>query len=242
MIDIIFTHETDDDGMINADLVVFADPVNTFGIKRNDTDQVLVPAGTPLPNLGPGIYQYGLVEPVSSLAYTYWIRWTFLGVTQSREFNVTGVLAIPLSIYFTWDEFVRRWGLKNIAIASNKQNVNANPDMNAVQDAFDYAYGEIQESFRGSMYSIPLSFVPNAGVVPPRVKRWAMIIAYADLYDVRGWTDQDRTGNKISKLLKNTYDEMGLYRAGVRILPAVADATSGGNLVVGAASVITEDV
>lgn len=102
----------------------------------------------------------------------------------------------PISLYFTWQQFVNRFGLTNIIKVSNKDTTmqgptnaqpipNGQPNWYAVQDAFNYATDKIHDILQGGILKIPLDFTNNAGVIPIRVGRWAMIIAYCDLLNMR---------------------------------------------------------
>lgn len=129
------------------------------------------------------------------------------------------------SPYFTLQQFYNRWGEKNVRIASNKDNTTLTPNYDAIQDSFDYAASELTRAFMGGIYAVPLDFTPNGGVVPKTVSRWAMVIAYADLYDARGQDEKDKVWNKISTQLKAVYADMAMHRVGlVQMLATVATA------------------
>jgi len=63
-----------DETLTNAASVVFEDPDAEFGLKRTDTDEVLVDAGTAFTNPSTGVYQYELDDPAEELGYEYWIK------------------------------------------------------------------------------------------------------------------------------------------------------------------------
>jgi len=65
------------DGAPAAGLDVrLSDPTGTYGIKRNDTDAVVVPAGTAMTDLGGGSYGYTFDDPAPDLTYTGWVEYT----------------------------------------------------------------------------------------------------------------------------------------------------------------------
>lgn len=71
-----------DGALVDAEDVDFANQASTFGIRRTDTNEVLVAAGTPIPRTGPGQYEYPLTDPVSGgLIYEYYIRVLYEGET-----------------------------------------------------------------------------------------------------------------------------------------------------------------
>lgn len=79
---------TIDGTLTNATSVVMSDPTNTYGLKRTDTDAILVANNTALTNVSPGVYQYNLTDPEDGLSYDYWIKVTYSG--QTYHFNLQG--------------------------------------------------------------------------------------------------------------------------------------------------------
>lgn len=74
----------------NATSVELSDPTGSFGIRRSDTNEILVAAGEPLDNMGEGLYSYTLVEPVNGLTYEYWIKAVYDNETYHVEYSITG--------------------------------------------------------------------------------------------------------------------------------------------------------
>ncbi len=120
---ITFKHSTDDDGLIDVTSVEMSNEAATIGLKRDDTDEVLIAAGTPIPSTGdPGIYQISFDEPASNLTYTYWLKWVFDGATYYREVTVDGstVPADSVSWYYADQQSVEDLiGFANLRISSN---------------------------------------------------------------------------------------------------------------------------
>ena len=67
----------------------------TYGVKRNDTDAVVVAATTAMVETasGSGIYTYSFTQPATDLTYTYWVKWVYGGETFYDEHSVIG--AVP---------------------------------------------------------------------------------------------------------------------------------------------------
>jgi hypothetical protein len=65
------------------------------GIIRNDTNEVIVPAGTDIPKVSTGVYQYTFDEPdgVLNLSYLYTIEWVYSGETYRDTKIVYGVVS-----------------------------------------------------------------------------------------------------------------------------------------------------
>jgi hypothetical protein len=205
---------------------VFEDPTATYGLRRTDTAAVITPptvSVTAMTNSSTGVYTYTFEDLLPSIPYEYWLKTTYLTSVIRINRTFTGgadVASSAESPFFTTQQFLDRWGEKNVRIASNKDNTSAVINYDALQGSFDYATSEIYQAFRGGLYAIPLDFTPNDNIVPATVQRWAMIIAYADLYDARGQDERDRAWNKISTQLKAVYADMGMCRVGLKELPA----------------------
>lgn len=70
--------------------VTLADPADTFGVKRNDTDAVVVADDTAMTKQSTGIYQHSFTEPALGLTYTAYIKVVYDGATYSFERQLTG--------------------------------------------------------------------------------------------------------------------------------------------------------
>jgi len=71
--------------LVDADSVVLSDRTGTYGVKRDDTDAVVVAAGTAMTKTGTGIYTYSFDEPAPDLNYTYVVKWVYNGTTFFDE-------------------------------------------------------------------------------------------------------------------------------------------------------------
>lgn len=93
--------------------VKLSDPTDTYGVKRNDTDGVVVANNTSMTKVSTGTYSYTFTEPVASsvLTYTYWVEWVYEGETYQEEGTVTGaspdndlIATRDYNKYLTWLE------------------------------------------------------------------------------------------------------------------------------------------
>ena len=66
----------------DADGVVLEDPNGEFGVLRADTEVIIVSAGTVVPNVETGVYEYELAVAPLGLTYVAWIKWTKDGVSN----------------------------------------------------------------------------------------------------------------------------------------------------------------
>jgi len=82
----------------NVTSVVLCDPaaVPTYGVKRNDTDAVLVAANTAMTNPAVGTYTYSF-NHAEGVVHTAWIKWVYAGATNYRQVLFTGSILIAPS-------------------------------------------------------------------------------------------------------------------------------------------------
>lgn len=94
--------------LIEVTSAVLRDPTGLIGIKRDDTDEVIVAAGTAMTNVSTGIYTYSFDEPIgeTGLTYTYWVEWVYEGRTYRDEHQVTGTTEDDLIPTRQMDKYV----------------------------------------------------------------------------------------------------------------------------------------
>lgn len=203
--------------------VFFQDQTDTYGVRRLDTGATILASGTALTRISAGVYQYELTGLPASTNIEYVGHYVLEGSPIYREnvFN-TGhdPTAEPSNELLDYTAFIRKWGLVNVSTAANKDQQSKKPDYPTIQEAFDWARDEIYTALRGGPYVIPLDFTPYSGVVPTDVREWALILAYAWIYETRGWDEKDRKGNKLMISMGKVYYQMGLVRGGVRQINA----------------------
>lgn len=68
--------------------IVLSDSAGTYGIKRNDTDAVVVAAGTAMTKITTGVYEHTFTEPADDLAYTAWVKIVYGGNTYYWEHDL----------------------------------------------------------------------------------------------------------------------------------------------------------
>jgi len=69
---------------------VLSDPDSIFGVKRNDTDEVVVVDGKEMEKVATGVYRHIFTEPDIGLTYTYWVEWVYNGETYHDEHTISG--------------------------------------------------------------------------------------------------------------------------------------------------------
>lgn len=71
--------------LTDADSVVLQDPDNAYGVKRTDTDEVVVAAGTEMTRDSLGTYSYTFTDPAAGVPYNYWVLVTYGSDTYHVE-------------------------------------------------------------------------------------------------------------------------------------------------------------
>jgi len=86
------TFKDSNGNLIDPTSVKLSNPTGTYGIKRNDTDAVMVADDVAMTKEAVGTYIYTFDEPdgASGLVYTYWIEWVYQGHTDYDERIVAG--------------------------------------------------------------------------------------------------------------------------------------------------------
>ena len=81
-----------EDTATDATSAVLSDTTGTYGVKRNDTDAVVVADGTAMTKVGTGTYEYSFDEPASGLSYTAYAEIVYEGQTYwiERDLAATG--------------------------------------------------------------------------------------------------------------------------------------------------------
>jgi hypothetical protein len=88
-ITISFRHYSDGT-LANVTSAVLEDATDTFGVKRDDTDAVVVAAGTALSSQGTGTYAHSFAEPTVGLTFTAVVKFVYRSVTKYRELSIVG--------------------------------------------------------------------------------------------------------------------------------------------------------
>jgi hypothetical protein len=80
--------------------VVLADPADppTYGIRRTDTEAVVVAADTPMVRVAEGTYEYLFIEPMDGVPYTAWVNWTRGSESHHREIVYTAKVTPPAAV------------------------------------------------------------------------------------------------------------------------------------------------
>ncbi len=116
---------------IDPTSIVLSDSAPTYGVKRTDNNNVVVPAGTAMNRVAQGVYSYGFFEPAPGLTYQYSVK------TVASAVTAYSVLTNTIAAYYPDLSRVQNmYGATNIAAWSNLDNDVSNTlDIPTVQDA-----------------------------------------------------------------------------------------------------------
>jgi hypothetical protein len=81
--------------LIDPSSVVLEDFTATFGVKRLDTDGVVVAAGTAMTRESTGVYSYDITDPAPNLKYEYWVKFVVGGDTFYSGAEIDGYEQLP---------------------------------------------------------------------------------------------------------------------------------------------------
>lgn len=87
-ITLTFTFEIDD-VLTDVTSCVLSDATGAYGVKRNDTDAVVVADSTAMTKTSTGKYEYIFTEPADGLTYTWVAEYVYLGTTYREVFTYT---------------------------------------------------------------------------------------------------------------------------------------------------------
>ncbi len=122
--------------------------------------------------------------------------------------------------YCTQAELDDEFGEANVITWSNKDNRTQTVDADAVAAAIARASDIIDDRFRDSRYSVPITATSGgSGGIPRTVRMWACILAGYHLYVARGLRDED-TMNKMQGRRDDAMKDISFTLAGTRRLAA----------------------
>jgi hypothetical protein len=108
LIEFKFKNPTDpeDNTFIDATTVKLSSSDTAYGVKRNDTDAVVVADDTDMNNVGTGCYEYNFQEPAFNLTYTYSVEAIYNSVTYYFVYdNFKGTFVQTNKLYATVAEW-----------------------------------------------------------------------------------------------------------------------------------------
>lgn len=83
----------------DPDTVVLSDTGNTFGVKRQDNDAVVVANGTAMTKVETGVFEHTFTDPADSLTYDWVAETVFNGETKHYAFVAVGGVDTTNNLY-----------------------------------------------------------------------------------------------------------------------------------------------
>jgi|GEM_PF-4215142 len=80
--------------------VNLSDPTAAYGVKRDDTNAVIVAAGTAMTKASTGVYYYDFTEPALGLTYTAYLEVVYAGETYRFPRSLVGTTSEASAGYF----------------------------------------------------------------------------------------------------------------------------------------------
>jgi hypothetical protein len=189
--------------LVDPTEVVLASSDLAYGVKRNDTDEVVVEAETALTKLSTGRYQLSFTDPAYGLSYTYVLRVTYSGET----YHIERVLAGPAEasdedLLCQRSDIEQIYGLSNVVKWADLDNSEDASDIaSRITLSILRAQEEINNRFRGSLYSVPFATGTSANT---QMKYLCAELAGVLLYESRGVQDfHAQTGRMFHRLEAN---------------------------------------
>ena len=70
--------------------ITLSDSTDTYGVKRNDTDAVVVADETAMTRVGTGVYKHTFEDPADALIYTWAVEVVYGGITYRSDGTLAG--------------------------------------------------------------------------------------------------------------------------------------------------------
>lgn len=185
--------EVDPDGQD----VRLSSPDATFGVRRIDSDSVVVADNTAMTRLSVGVYRYILIEPEPDLGYEYYVEFAIdEAISHIHRFagaltggapgdpNVVGRYASRYGIN-------ERFGKDNVDKWADVSSDQIGSQIDAITSAISMADDFIDDSLRGGLISV----IPFVAPVPATIVNIANNLAAVYLYEAKGVKDYDANGN-----------------------------------------------
>lgn len=106
--------------LTDATSVKLSDPTGTYGLKRRDTDQVLVTNDTDIPRISLGTYQYDLDDPdPMPSGYEYWIEVVYSGQTHRFRYltgSAESTVALSVDAMTSLEELERLMSKTGVSV------------------------------------------------------------------------------------------------------------------------------
>ena len=131
--------------LTNATSAKLSDPTATFGVKRNDTDAVVVADNTAMTNPSTGLYTYTFTAIVN-VAYTAYIEFLYDGDTIFVEFDIPPV-SDDFGMVASYDSLLSRVGFYLFGIRTGYSTEQTDAILDCISDGLHDVYAAHDWSF-----------------------------------------------------------------------------------------------
>ena len=122
-----------------------SDPTGTYGIKRNDTDAVVVADGTDLTESSTGVYEYTVAQEVN-VAYTAYFEFVYNGDTTYIGFDMPAI-SDDFGMLASYNSLLERVGHELFGIRSGFSADQTTDILQCIRDGLYYVYTAHNWSF-----------------------------------------------------------------------------------------------
>lgn len=129
----------------NPTSVVLSDPTASFGVKRNDTDAVVVADGTGMTNSATGVYEYSFADIVG-ISYTAYIEAVYGGETYRFE-RFLDARVSSSAMLASYDNLLERVGHFLFGLRSGFSADQTSDIEQCIEDGLKYVYASHNWSF-----------------------------------------------------------------------------------------------
>jgi hypothetical protein len=213
--------------LTDATSVKLSDPTGTFGVRRQDTGDIIVADGTDYSHDGTGVYSYTIDGDllVAGKVYEYWRERVYNGVTARVERTFTAGLAEATG-WYTNQTLMRNYaGRKNLDEYADVEGNKSDDDIIAgIQSGIDMAASFTNRLARAAGHTnVPL---PTSSKDFEYVRSLNTKLAIAETYFKRGRRDNlDETSPQFG-----TYGVMsGMYKQARKDLEAFFEGVVDGS-------------
>lgn len=131
--------------LTNVTSAKLSDPDDVYGVKRNDTDAVVVDNNTALTNSSTGVYEYTFTALVN-VAYTAYIEFSYGGDTIFVEVTVPAITD-SFGMVCSYDSLLERVGHELFGIRSGFSTDQLTDILQCIRDGLGYVYDAHNWSF-----------------------------------------------------------------------------------------------
>ena len=150
--------------LTNVTSAKLSDPTGTYGVKRDDTAEVIVADGTDMTNTSTGVYEYSF-DIESNVAYTAYIEIVYEGATYHFEDDLPAVVTGQASMLASYDYLLERIGHFLFGIRTGFSDDMTSDIVDCIHDGLKYVYRAHEWSYFHPLAQITTTAPYDTGTV-----------------------------------------------------------------------------